>query len=316
MKIEPTIEQQYEDTSCRKENVTALHQINAGGIFHDLKRNWRRFEPEFITEFIETMESIAIDNGSTVSAKDKNNWPYLENNKAILSERKRTTNPDVFPYVDYFFSYERGADKASLYSFDEERIIEQSHTYFDLFFTLKLVFIDPLNINTFFDWQLDRNFNSDLKSFESFLDNLSLKYYFIRDWNYTDKIKQYLNEKLSQVSHEKINIDSANETVTSVNAQSDILTILSVTQAGDGNADQETNKKANLKISQQSRIDIKPKEYYLDKLFLNIQEVSELTGIPVGTIYQKNHKREIPLLNVGNASLLKPKKYFYGCKAA
>src|ERR1700757_359575 len=177
--------------------------INSGYIFQELVRQWERYDRTFLQELEPTLQHLLLEsNICTYGFPEKEegaNPDYINNYTEIryprdLKESEKATN---FPFPNYFLHYDRESLYPVIISYGEPLMIPKDDDSFDLFFALKLSLTDIMEIKSFLEYQLKKNFETKKNKYREYLELILVKYNDFLANGKTDIItNRYISEKL------------------------------------------------------------------------------------------------------------------------
>ena len=174
------------------------HNINTGYIHTDMCNNWSNYSRELFEEVEWKLESILWHKRKITVPYDEKFKNYLEEKRKMyegyLEYRKIQENP---PFMEYFMQPQ--GEGLALISYSENCILTlDKDKEFDLFFALKLTLTDLMDVHEFLQYQLDANFNHNLRKYKVFLRTLLLKHKILFEkTSIPEAVNNYISDELT-----------------------------------------------------------------------------------------------------------------------
>jgi hypothetical protein len=191
-------------------STPSRYDVNSGYIFTELQYSFKTFSREFLIEqvweaykkLVATVPLISISASyeDDHSAYIKNLQFRYKRDVANLTELKD------FPFPQYYLFYS-GDDPVAVGLFEERYVVKRNDAYFDLFFVLKILQTDIMELEPFLHFQLDNSFQ-DRPEFISFLKAICSKYSELLEDRHTPILTDF-TESLSEKNEFQVDAENS-----------------------------------------------------------------------------------------------------------
>jgi hypothetical protein len=145
------------------------NEIDTSEIFPLHQDQWKNYNLHFLQITVQdALKRVLLKNDVIININRKGDDGYFEH----ISKKYFSFQPkeNAFPLLDYYVA----GDKVITY--DIRCIVKRADAYYALFFALKLSLIDPMQVKGFLSYQHETYFESDLISFQTYLQDLVVTY--------------------------------------------------------------------------------------------------------------------------------------------
>lgn len=178
-----------------EEDVHFIYNLNTGDIYRDLCHKWQSY-PRYLFNEMETRLYYILLKYNKVTFRWNGDESYFESkSKQIEKFKEKSLNAKNEPFTRFFLHSRKGGEEEDLINYGENCIItyDNDKDDFNLFFALKLLVTDEMEILNFLNYQRKINFKG--KDFRTFLELVLIKYSdFLKNGKIEIILKKYLDE--------------------------------------------------------------------------------------------------------------------------
>jgi hypothetical protein len=178
--------------------------INSGEIFTELQNTYQNYSTDFLRKEVWIAYKKLVASVPIISFPDENDFEpkgYLQSQERLYrqSQYGEVVN-GLFPFHNSCIFYQ-GGEPVGLGYFEHRYTVKNTDPSFDLFFTLKVLQTDIIQIEKFLNYQLTQSFEENHIRYTSFLKVICLKFFELLEKKYnpfiTDFIEQHLKDNKS-----------------------------------------------------------------------------------------------------------------------
>ena len=171
------------------------YDINSGYIFTELQYAFNNYSKEFLLDQVWEAYRKLVSNIPLISysaTEDEGAAGYIKNLE-FRYKRDVANLSDLmeFPFPKYHLFY-TGGEPIAVGMFEDRYVVKLEDPYFDLFFVLKMLQTDVMELQQFLQFQLQNSFQNQ-PDFVSFLKAVSSKYADLLEARHTPLIKDFID---------------------------------------------------------------------------------------------------------------------------
>ena len=164
-------------------------EINTGKTFSLLLQQRRKYDFKFLVDHVQKalIETLTRRNIVTSKITEKNEKELKSKYEKVFKEYdKKYGENKLYPFEPFFFKRNsKTLFPGDYVEFRESCVLTRKDKYFDFFFAIDITLTASSKLDLFFNYHLEKSFDSERKIYGSFLTKISLKYSDILHSDYT-----------------------------------------------------------------------------------------------------------------------------------